>query len=60
MKPTTILLWFGPILLFVIALGALIVHLRRRRVQVGEISLSPEQLAQAEALLDEEKKGKKV
>ncbi|TXI17516.1 MAG: cytochrome c-type biogenesis protein CcmH [Nitrosomonas sp.] len=60
MKSTTILLWFGPIVLFVIALGALIVHLRRRRVQVEEVVLSPEQLAQAEALLNEEKKGKKV
>lgn len=60
MKSTTILLWFGPIILFVIALGALIFHLRRRRVQVQDIALSPEQLAQAEALLDEEKKGKKV
>ncbi|MCE7913166.1 MAG: cytochrome c-type biogenesis protein CcmH [Nitrosomonas sp. PRO4] len=60
MKSTTILLWFGPIILFVISLGALIFHLRRRRVQVQDIALSPEQLAQAEALLDEEKKGKKV
>ncbi len=60
MKSTTLLLWFGPIALFVIALGALIVHLRRRRVQVKEIALSPEQLARAEALLNEEKKGKKV
>lgn len=60
MKATTVMLWFGPAILFVIALGALIVHLRRRRVQMEEISLSQEQLEAAEALLNEEKKGKNV
>lgn len=59
-KSTTVMLWFGPAILFVIALGALIVHLKRRRVQIEDISLSQEQLAAAEALLDEEKKGKNV
>lgn len=59
-KATTVLLWFGPALLFVIALGALIVQLRRRRAQVEEISLSQAQVEQAEALLNEEKKGNKV
>ncbi|UJP04471.1 MAG: cytochrome c-type biogenesis protein CcmH [Nitrosomonas sp.] len=60
MKPTTIFLWFGPVALFVIALIALIVHLKRRRVQIEEVTLSHEQLEQAEALLNEEKKGKNV
>ncbi len=59
-KSTTVMLWFGPAILFVIALGALIVHLRRRRVQIEDISLSQEQLETAEALLNEEKKGKNV
>jgi len=59
-KSTTVMLWFGPAILFVIALGALIVHLKRRRVQIEDISLSQEQLEAAEALLDEEKKGKNV
>lgn len=59
-KSTTVMLWFGPAILFVIALGALIVHLRRRRVQIEDISLSQEQLEAAEALLNEEKKGKNV
>jgi cytochrome c-type biogenesis protein CcmH len=59
-KSTTVMLWFGPAILFVIALGALIVHLKRRRVQIEDISLSKEQLEAAEALLDEEKKGKNV
>lgn len=59
-KATTVMLWFGPAILFVIAVGALIVHLRRRRVQIEDISLSQEQLEAAEALLNEEKKGKNV
>lgn len=59
-KATTVFLWFGPALLFVIALGALIVQLKRRRAQVEEVSLSQEQVEQAEALLNEEKKGNKV
>lgn len=59
-KPTTIFLWFGPFILFVIALGALIVHLKRRRAQIAEVTLSQEQLKQAEALLNEEKKDKQV
>lgn len=59
-KSTTVMLWFGPAILFVIALSALIVHLRRRRVQIEDISLSQEQLEAAESLLNEEKKGKNV
>lgn len=60
MKPTTILLWFGPVILFLIGLGSLIVYLRRRRVQIEDVSLSQVQLERAEALLNENKKGKNV
>ncbi|MDP1787048.1 cytochrome c-type biogenesis protein [Nitrosomonas sp.] len=60
MKPTTILLWFGPMILFIIGLGSLIVYLRRRRVQIEDVSLSQVQLKRAEALLNENKKGKNV
>lgn len=60
MKPTTILLWFGPAILFAIGLGSLIVYLKRRRVQIEDVSLSQEQLKEAEALLKEDKKGKNV
>lgn len=60
MKPTTILLWFGPVILFLIGLGSLIVYLRRRRVQIQDVSLSQVQLERAEALLNENKKGKNV
>jgi cytochrome c-type biogenesis protein CcmH len=60
MKPTTILLWFGPVILFMIGLGSLVVYLRRRRLQIEDVALSPEQLNEAEALLNENKKGKGV
>ncbi len=57
-KLTTMLLWFGPVLLFVAALGSLFVYLKRRRVQIDEVSLSQDELKEAEALLNEDKKGK--
>ena len=60
MKATTILLWFGPAALLVFGLISLIVYLRRRRVQIEEVSLSQAQLEKAEALLNEDKKGKNV
>ena len=59
-KLTTILLWFGPVLLFVAALGSLFVYLKRRRMQIDEVSLSQDELKEAEALLNEDKKGKNV
>ena len=59
MKPTTMLLWFGPIALFIVGFGSLIVYLRRRREQIEEVSLSEVQLKKAEALLNENK-GKNV
>ena len=60
MKPTTIFLWFGPVILFIIGLGSLIIYLRRRRAQIEDVSLSEVQLERAEALLNENKKGKNV
>jgi len=59
-KPTTFLLWFGPVILFVLGLGSLIVYLRCRRLQIEDVSLSQAQLEEAEALLNEDKKGKNV
>ena len=60
MKATTILLWFGPAALLVFGLISLIMYLLRRRVQIEEVSLSQAQLEKAEALLNEDKKGKNV
>lgn len=59
-KPTTLFLWFGPAALFLIAIGALVFYLKRRRTQIEEVVLSQEQVEQAEALLSEEKKDKNV
>ncbi|MBS0300085.1 MAG: cytochrome c-type biogenesis protein CcmH [Proteobacteria bacterium] len=60
MKATTILLWFGPAALLLFGLISLIMYLRRRRVQIEEVSLSQAELEKAEALLNEDKKGKNV
>lgn len=59
MKPTTILLWFGPIALFIVGFGSLIIYLKRRRGQIEDVPLSEAQLKKAEALLNENK-GKNV
>lgn len=55
MKATTLFLWFGPLVLFVVGMIALILYLRRRRVQIEDVSLSSAQRKQAEALLNENK-----
>ena len=60
MKATTILLWFGPAALLLLGLISLVMYLRRRRVQIEEVSLSQAELEKAEALLNEDKKGKNV
>ena len=56
MKPTTLLLWFGPILLFVIGFISLLTFLKRRREQIEEISLSEAEQTKAEKLLNEKKR----
>lgn len=55
-KPTTILLWFGPILLFVIGFVSLLTYLRRRREQIVEVPLSEAEQKKAEVLLGEKKR----
>ena len=55
-KPTTFLLWFGPLILFLLGLGTLIVYLRQRRTLVEEEKpLTEDERKQAEALLNENK-----
>ncbi|SDY68218.1 cytochrome c-type biogenesis protein CcmH [Nitrosomonas sp. Nm58] len=51
LKTTTILLWFGPLILFIGATTALIFYLRRRRTQIDDIPLSESQRLEAEALI---------
>ncbi len=50
-KTTTALLWVGPFLLLLLAVGILVRTLRRRRLAVAAESLSPEEIRRAEALL---------
>ena len=52
LKGTTLLLWFGPALLFLGGFGALIVFLRRRARAVTETTLSDADRQQAEQLLE--------
>ena len=52
LKGSTLLLWFGPALLFLVALLAMIRYLRRRAAAPDAAPLSPEQRRQAERLLD--------
>jgi len=56
MKPTTILLWFGPVLLFVIGFISLLTFLKRRREQIEETSLSEAEQRKIEELLNEKKR----
>ncbi len=52
LKGTTLLLWFGPAVLFVVGLAALVLYLRRRNQAIADEPLSAEQQRRAEALLD--------
>lgn len=55
LKATTFFLWFGPLILLVIGSIALMLVLKRRRVQVEEApELSELERKQAEALMDQE------
>jgi cytochrome c-type biogenesis protein CcmH len=51
LKGTTLLLWFGPGLLFVVALAALVRYLRRRDKALKDTPLSTEEQQQADSLL---------
>ena len=50
-KSTTFLLWFGPLILFISGVAALMFYLRRRRTQIEEDSLSDSERLQAETLI---------
>jgi cytochrome c-type biogenesis protein CcmH len=49
--PRTWLLWFGPFVLMLAGVAALVYYLRRRVGRVAETPLTPAEIAQAEALL---------
>ncbi len=54
LKGTTLLLWFGPGLLLVGGLGALLIYLRRRSKAIDDSPLSTAEQQQAERLLNVE------
>ncbi|SBT05345.1 Cytochrome c-type biogenesis protein CcmH [Candidatus Accumulibacter aalborgensis] len=53
LKGTTLLLWFGPGVLFIVGLAALVLYLRRRDRAIEETPLSADEQRQAEALLQD-------
>lgn len=56
LKSYTLLLWFGPFALLVVAALGLLFQLRKRREIVPEVTLTPEAHERAAALLKEEDK----
>ena len=52
LKASTLLLWFGPALLFIVALAALFITLRRRNRAIQDAPLSAEEQRRAERLLN--------
>ena len=54
LKGTTLLLWFGPGLLFVVGLTALVRYLRRRDQAIEDAPLSAAERRQADALLHDQ------
>ena len=52
MKTSTVLLWFGPVLLLLLGAWALVQNLRARRKAGASAELSPEQHARAAGLLN--------
>ena len=52
LKGSTLLLWFGPLLLLIVALAAMIRYLRRRAAMPEASPLTDEQRRQADRLLD--------
>lgn len=51
LKLTTVLLWFGPALMLVVSLVALVVYLRRRSRRLDDAPFSQEDARRAETLL---------
>ena len=52
LKGSTLLLWFGPALLLIGGIGALILYLRRRNRAINDTPLSADELRQADRLLN--------
>lgn len=52
LNAATLMLWIGPFLTLLAAIGGLAYYLRRRRARVAERELTPEERTRARALLD--------
>ncbi|HEY9051028.1 MAG TPA: cytochrome c-type biogenesis protein [Gammaproteobacteria bacterium] len=52
MKPVTVLLWFGPLLLFIVALTIVITYMRKQKQQ-NSVEVTEQQQQRAHSLLDE-------
>jgi len=55
LKPTTYILWFGPILVMLLALAIVIIYVKRRGKDKGPEELDQEQERRARALLEGDK-----
>ncbi|SEQ76033.1 Cytochrome c-type biogenesis protein CcmH/NrfF [Nitrosomonas sp. Nm51] len=53
MKATTVLLWFGPLVFFILSTWFLVKFLKGRRQEIKEVTLSEAELKKAAVLLDE-------
>ncbi|HGX94122.1 MAG TPA: cytochrome c-type biogenesis protein CcmH, partial [Candidatus Tenderia sp.] len=56
-KSTTVLLWFGPLLLLGIGVAVLYFNILRRKKVITETPLSKEEQRRAEALLKKDESG---
>ena len=59
LKATTAFLWVGPFVILVLAVGGLVLHLRRRREVPAQADLSDEERARVAALLAQDAPGDK-
>ncbi len=60
MKATTVLLWFGPLIMFLIGFFVLIRYLKGRRVQIAEVNLTDADQKKITALLNAKEGGMPV
>ena len=58
LKGTTLLLWFGPLLLLIAGIGGLFVFLRRRTRAIEDAPLSAAEQRRAEKLLNQQEEPK--
>jgi len=60
MKTSTVFLWFGPLIMFLISAWVLVSYLKNRRVQIEEVNLSEAEQQKIAVLLEEKESTTKV